>query len=134
LIDFLVNRARSFIFSTAPVPAAAAAARAAIEFIQTKSGEARRKLLWQRIKRFNSRFKIQNSKFQSAIIPVLIGDENKAVEAADKLRKKNIFVPAIRYPTVARSKARLRVTLTAAHSTEDIFRLVDALKTLDIEL
>jgi len=134
LIDFLVNRARSFIFSTAPVPAAAAAARAAIEFIQTKSGEARRKLLWQRIKRFNSRFKIQNSKFQSAIIPVLIGDENKAVETADKLRKKNIFVPAIRYPTVARSKARLRVTLTAAHSTEDIFRLVDALKTLDIEL
>jgi 8-amino-7-oxononanoate synthase len=134
LIDFLVNRARGFIFSTAPVPAAAAAACAAIEFIQTKSGEARRKLLWQRIKRFNSRFKIQNSKFQSAIIPVLIGDENKAVEAADKLRKKNIFVPAIRYPTVARSKARLRVTLTAAHSTEDIFRLVDALKTLDIEL
>ena len=58
----------------------------------------------------------------------------KAVETAVKLRKKNIFVPAIRYPTVARGKARLRVTLNAAHSTEDVFQLVGALKTLDIEL
>jgi 8-amino-7-oxononanoate synthase len=123
LIDFLVNCARSFIFSTAPVPAAAAAATAAIQFVQSKSGEARRNLLWKRVKQFNS-------KFQSAIIPILIGDENKAVEAAAKLREKNIFVPAIRYPTVARGKARLRVTLTAAHSTDDISELIRALKTL----
>ncbi|HEX3857246.1 MAG TPA: 8-amino-7-oxononanoate synthase, partial [Verrucomicrobiae bacterium] len=97
LVDFLVNRARSFIFSTAPVPAAAAAATAAIKFIRSKSGEARRNLLWRRIGQFDS-------KFQSAIIPVLIGDETKAVEAAAKLRGKNIFIPAIRYPTVARGK------------------------------
>jgi 8-amino-7-oxononanoate synthase len=127
LVDFLVNRARSFIFSTAPVPAAAAAATAAIKFIRSKSGEARRNLLWRRIGQFDS-------KFQSAIIPVLIGDETKAVEAAAKLRGKNIFIPAIRYPTVARGKARLRLTLTAAHSANDVVDLTRALKVLNIGL
>ncbi len=127
LVDFLINCARSFIFSTAPVPAAAAAATAAIKFIRSKSGEARRNLLWRRVGQFDS-------KFQSAIIPVLIGDEMKAVEAAAKLRAQNIFIPAIRYPTVARGKARLRVTLTAAHATEDIEHLIRALETFDIGL
>jgi 8-amino-7-oxononanoate synthase len=124
LIDFLVNRARSFIFSTAPVPAAAAAATAAVQFVRSKSGENRRNLLWQRVRQLKS-------KFQSAIIPILIGDENKAVETAAKLREKNIFVPAIRYPTVARGAARLRVTLTAAHSQQDVSQLISALKILD---
>jgi 7-keto-8-aminopelargonate synthetase-like enzyme len=64
----------------------------------------------------------------------LIGDETKAVEAAAKLRGKNIFIPAIRYPTVARGKARLRVTLTAAHTSEDISQLMHTLKTLNIGL
>jgi 8-amino-7-oxononanoate synthase len=127
LVDFLINRARSFIFSTAPVPAAAAAATAAIQFVQSKSGETRRNLLWRRIKQFNS-------KSQSAIIPILIGEENKAVEAAAKLRAQNIFIPAIRYPTVARDKARLRVTLTAAHSEKDVSELIRALKSLDITI
>jgi 8-amino-7-oxononanoate synthase len=127
LIDFLVNRARSFIFSTAPVPAAAAAATAAIQFVQSNEGNARCNSLWQLVKQFNS-------KFQSAIIPILIGDETKAVEAAAKLRGQNIFIPAIRFPTVARDAARLRVTLTAAHTTEDIAQLIHALKTLDIGL
>jgi 8-amino-7-oxononanoate synthase len=128
LIDFLVNRARSFIFSTAPVPAAAAAATAAIRFVQSKSGETRRNLLWHRVKQFKN----HKSKFQSAIIPVLIGGENKAVKSAAKLRGQNIFIPAIRYPTVARGTARLRITMTAAHTTEDIAQLIRALKTLDI--
>jgi 8-amino-7-oxononanoate synthase len=132
LIDFLVNRARSFIFSTAPVPAAAAAANAAIHFVRSNEGKARRDLLWQRVKQFNSKFKIQNSKFSGAIIPILIGDEKKTVAAAEKLRAQNIFIPAIRHPTVARGKARLRVTLTAAHSSGDISQLAHALKTLDL--
>jgi 8-amino-7-oxononanoate synthase len=128
LIDFLVNRARSFIFSTAPVPAAAGAATAAIQFIQSSEGETRRALLWQRIEQFNSKFKIQNSKPYCAIIPILIGDETKGVELAAKLRGQNIFVPAIRYPTVARGAARLRVTLTASHSTDEINSLAVALE------
>jgi len=124
LIGFLSSRARSFIFSTAPVPAAAAAATAAGQFVQSKSGESRRNLLWRRVRQFNS-------KFQSAIIPVLIGDENKALQMAANLREQNIFLPAIRYPTVARGAARLRVTLTAAHSSEDISQLISVLKALD---
>ena len=123
LVDFLVNRARSFIFSTAPVPAAAAATTAAIQFVRSKSGETRRNLLWQRVKQFKP-------KFQSAIIPILIGDENRAVETAAKLRERNIFVPAIRFPTVARGAARLRVTMTAAHTAEDVSQLLAALTDL----
>jgi 8-amino-7-oxononanoate synthase len=127
LIDFLINKARSFIFSTAPVPAAAAAATAAIQLVQSKNGETRRKMLHERIEQMNSEFRIPNSEFSSAIVPLILGDETKAVEVAAKLRRQNIFVPAIRYPTVARGKARLRVTLTAAHSADDISQLVSIL-------
>ncbi|MGH7951840.1 MAG: 8-amino-7-oxononanoate synthase [Limisphaerales bacterium] len=134
LIDFLVNRARSFIFSTATVPAAAAAATAAIQFVQSAAGEARRAILKQRISELNLKLKITNSKLQSAIIPIILGDESQTILAAAKLREQNIFVPAIRYPTVAHGAARLRVTLTAAHSAENISELIDALKALDMGL
>jgi 8-amino-7-oxononanoate synthase len=127
LIDLLVNRARSFIFSTAPVPAAAAAASAAIQFVQSAEGQARQDVLQRRILELNSKLKIQNSKFQSAIVPIIIGGESEAVAAAAAFRERGIFVPAIRYPTVARGKARLRVTLTAAHTAADISHLADAL-------
>jgi 8-amino-7-oxononanoate synthase len=128
LIDYLVNRARSFIFSTAPVPAAAAAAMAAVHFVQSSEGESRRKHLRARIAEFQSQFAIRNSQIPGTIIPILIGDESKAVEAAAKLREQGIFVPAIRYPTVARGKARLRVTLTASHSAADVATLIRALE------
>jgi 8-amino-7-oxononanoate synthase len=127
LIDFLVNRARSFIFSTAPVPAAAAAARAAVEFVQSAGGEARRKTLWARVGEFQSSIVNRQSPIPGAIIPLMIGDEREAVEATTTLRENGIFVPAIRYPTVARGKARLRVTLTAAHTGREVSALVDAL-------
>ncbi len=138
LIDFLVNRARSFIFSTAPVPAAAAAATAAIQFVQSSEGEARRKILQQRVVQCRTGFQpVSDCKngdrrdacpTASAIIPLIIGNEKRAVEAAAALRERGIFVPAIRYPTVARGKARLRVTVTAAHTSGDIAALVDALR------
>jgi 8-amino-7-oxononanoate synthase len=131
LVDFLVNRARSFIFSTAPVPAAAAAAKAGIEIAQSAEGEKLRKALRQRIAGFKSALRAPHSVISSAIIPLILGGEQKAVEAAAILREQNIFVPAIRYPTVARGAARLRVTLTAAHSAENVAELVSALKTLD---
>jgi len=120
LIDFLVNRARSFIFSTAPIPAAAAAATAGVRFIQSSDGETRRKLLWTRVGELQSAIGNRQSAIPSAIIPVIIGEETKAVAASAALREQGIFVPAIRYPTVARGQARLRVTLTATHTTEDI--------------
>jgi 8-amino-7-oxononanoate synthase len=134
LIDFLVNRARSFIFSTAPVPAAAAAATAGIILAQSPGSEAWRNALWQLVEQLNSKLKTQNSKPDGAIIPLIIGDEARVVELATKLRGQNIFIPAIRYPTVARGAARLRVTLTAAHSAEDVVQLVQTLADLKFEI
>ncbi len=127
LIDYLVNRARSFIFSTAPAPAAAAAAKAAIKLIQSAEGQSLSTELQARIAEFQSAIGNQQSAIPSAIIPWIIGDEAASVVAATKLREHNIFVPAIRYPTVARGAARLRITLTAAHSSQDIGALVSAL-------
>jgi 8-amino-7-oxononanoate synthase len=134
LIDLLANRARSFVFSTAPVPAAAAAGIAGIQFVQSSEGQARRDSLWQRIEQFSFKFKIQNSKFSGAIFPLIIGDETRAVELAAQLRGRGIFIPAIRRPTVARGKARLRVTLTAAHTAEHISELLAALADFRLEI
>jgi len=130
LIDLLVNRARSLIFSTAPVPAAAAAATAAIRLVQSDEGEVLRARLWQNVDQaknvvINAGWELPP--VQSAIIPLLVGDEAKAVELAATLREQNLFIPAIRYPTVARGAARLRLTVTAAHTPEDIAALGHAL-------
>ena len=130
LIDYLVNRARSFIFSTAPVPAAAAAATAGIRFVQSEAGKKRNDLLWKRVGLMDSFLGSPRHLIPSAIIPIIVGDEAKAVEVAAALRKQNIYVPAIRYPTVARGEARLRVTITAAHAPEDVTKLCDTLSQL----
>jgi 8-amino-7-oxononanoate synthase len=123
LIDLLIHRARSFVFSTAPVPAAVAAARAAVELVQSSEGETLRQRLWQRVDEtknavINAGWKLPP--VQSPILPLVVGGEARAVEIADALRERGIFVPAIRYPTVARGAARLRLTVSAAHTPEDV--------------
>ena len=123
LIDYLINRARSFIFSTAPVPAAAAAAIAGIRLIQSTLGEERRNRLWQLV----SSLVITQDKLPRAIIPIQMGDETKAMDAATALRTRGIFIPAVRYPTVARGSARLRLTVTADHTEKDLKALQAAL-------
>ncbi len=144
LVDFLVNRARSFIFSTAPVPAAASAATAAIKLVQSSEGQSRSDLLWKRAEQLSAGTRstasptltekigsaverVPTSAIPSPIVPLILGDESAAVAAATQLRDQGLFVPAIRYPTVARGSARLRITLTAAHSSNDIGALVSAL-------
>jgi 8-amino-7-oxononanoate synthase len=131
LIDVLVNRARSFIFSTAPVPAAVAAASAAIRLVQSDEGEVLRARLWQNVDQTKN--SVINAGWslpaiQSAIIPLLVGDESKAVALDAALREQRILIPAVRYPTVARGAARLRLTVTAAHSAEDITTLGSAFR------
>ena len=130
LIDYLINRARSFIFSTAPVPAAAAAATAGIKLVQSNEGKARNETLWALVADFQSAIGNRQSAIPSAILPLIIGDETKAVATANSLREQGLFVPAIRYPTVARGSARLRITLTATHTTQDVSKLTNALATL----
>jgi 8-amino-7-oxononanoate synthase len=132
LIDYLVNRARTFIFSTAPVPAAAAAATAGIRLVQSPVGEARRRLLWDRVAHLNSALERQTPKRPSAIIPILVGNEAKATGVAAALRERGIFIPAIRYPTVARGQARLRLTLTASHTKAELSQLLEALEALHL--
>jgi 7-keto-8-aminopelargonate synthetase-like enzyme len=127
LIHFLINRARSFIFSTAPVPAAAAAAQAGIQLVQSDESIVRNSQLQQRVAEFQSSIGHRLSAISSAIIPLMIGDEANAVAIATMLRDIGFFVPAIRYPTVARGAARLRVTLTAAHTSENVSQLTRAL-------
>ncbi len=129
LIDLLVNRARSFIFSTAPVPAAAGAAEAAIALVQSKEGQLRCASLWERIRQLRAALPAswQLPRDHSPIFPLLVGQSEKALELAALLRERGLYVPAIRYPTVARDQARLRVTLSAAHTRDHVDRLVAAL-------
>jgi 7-keto-8-aminopelargonate synthetase-like enzyme len=122
LIDWLINRARSFIYSTAPPPSVAGAARAAVDFLASSEGEKRRELLWRNIDIVREALSL---KAESAIVPWIIGDEKAAVQMAASLRAEGFFVPAIRYPTVAKASARLRMTVTAAH-TEDQIRVLCA--------
>jgi len=130
LIDFLINRARSFIFSTAPVPAAAAAATAGIALVRSSEGGSRLDQLHTRLHELHAALHPPTTAFPSAITPVILGEESKAVAAAAALREQGIFVPAIRYPTVARGSARLRITLTASHTTADVNRLIEAIALL----
>ncbi len=134
LIDFLVNSARSFIFSTAPPPAVAAASLAAIELVQDDEGERLRERLWTNVRHFLDLASekwlpahFHDGALPSAIVPLLIGDEGAALDLAAKLLEQDLLVPAIRYPTVPRGKARLRVTLSAAHQPEQIDQLASTL-------
>jgi 8-amino-7-oxononanoate synthase len=122
LIDHLINSARSFIFSTAPGPAAVASARAGIELIASDEGKKLRANLLKNISAL-----APNHNPRTAIIPIILGSEERALAAAEKLKAKGFLVPAIRYPTVPRGKARLRVTLSAAHGAEQIKDLAAAL-------
>ena len=123
LIDHLVNSARSFIFSTAPGPAAVAAARAGIEIIANEEGQTLRSRLMENVRALKM-------DATTAIVPIVLGEEERAVRAAEKMKEAGFLVPAIRYPTVARGKARLRVTLSAAHTPEQIAGLRTALSAL----
>jgi 8-amino-7-oxononanoate synthase len=132
LIDHLINSARSFIFSTAPGPAAVASAKAGIDVIASEEGEGLRATLMQNVDALLANLSVMPSKMapsRTAIVPIVVGDEAEALSAAEKLKEAGFLVPAIRFPTVARGKARLRVTLSAAHTAKHIGDLVGALAT-----
>ena len=127
MIEWLINRARSFIFSTAPPAALAAAAKTAIDFLSSNEGEKRRQRLWHNIDILAKELSIQPA---SAIVPWIIGDEKTALTAAGSLQDGGFLVPAIRYPTVAKGAARLRITVSAAHEAAQLRSLAGAIKRL----
>ena len=126
LRSYLINRARSFIFSTSPPAPVAAASRKAIEIAASLEGDSLRAKLWLNLQHFHSLLPINVP--ASAILPVLIGNESAAVETSARLLEKGFLVPAIRFPTVAKGSARLRVTLTAEHTASGIDSLAEALQ------
>ncbi len=127
LRDFLVNKARSFIYSTALSPASVASALAAIRVI--RKNPRLRKKLWENVELV--RKGLEELGFylisrDSHITPVLIGDERSGVQFSQELLKNGVYCPILRYPTVERGKSRVRVSVTSAHTREDIERILEA--------
>ena len=127
LIDYLVNFARHYIYSTA-MPAAQA--HATLASLQANVKPSRRQLLQARIKQFKQLAKTANIPLlpsDSAIQPVLIGDTKRTLAISEKLKNLGIWASAMRYPTVPKGSDRLRITLSAIHQEQDIIALVEAL-------
>jgi 8-amino-7-oxononanoate synthase len=129
LIDVLVNRARTFIYSTAPPPAAIAAAIAGLDIIASELGEQLRTALRRNYKELKLNRSTPESQ-RSAIIPIIVGLEEPALALSAQLAEQGFLVPAVRFPTVPRGSARLRVTLSAAHQLEDVVKLRETIDTL----
>jgi 8-amino-7-oxononanoate synthase len=123
LCELIVNRARSYIFTTASTPADTAAALAALRIVRSAEGEDLRRRLRANIEHVRPGH-------PSPIVPVLLGDETRTLAAAAALLDRGFLVPAIRPPTVPAGTARLRIALSAAHSPAQVDGLVDALATL----
>ena len=128
LIEFLKNKSRSFIFTTAMSPAMAAGALRNLRFLE--SHPERVQQLQENVKFFCEALQREGlnvPQSPSAIIPVIIGDEAAALNASAKLLERGYVIPAIRYPTVAKGQARLRASLMATHTHEELERAAKAI-------
>ncbi|WP_449553654.1 8-amino-7-oxononanoate synthase [Lelliottia amnigena] len=128
--DYLLQFARHLIYSTSMPPAQAVALQAALKVIRSDDGEQRRQTLAALIQRFRAGVRdlpYQTTDSHSAIQPLIVGENSRALTLAQQLRERNMWVTAIRPPTVPAGTARLRLTLTAAHQTQDIDNVLEAL-------
>ncbi len=135
LIDLLVQTARTYLFNTALPPALAATALAAIRLSQEESQHRQR--LFANIAHFRQLARAAGlpvHEVNGPIQPLLVGPETQATAAERALRQQGFFVRAMRYPTVAKGQARLRITLTASHRRDDLQRLVEALSKVLTEI
>jgi len=124
-VELLVNSARPFIFTTAPTPADAAAALAALRILRSAEGEA----LVARLRANVARLRPGHP---SPIVPIGLGEEARAVAVAEALLARGLLVPAIRPPTVPRGSSRLRVALSALHTPAQIDALAEALAAVGV--
>jgi 8-amino-7-oxononanoate synthase len=127
LVDILVNRARTFIFTTAGPPAVAAAAREAVAITSGPDGDLRRASLMARIQQLQAALGLDRPA-TTPILPFVVGPDRSALELSARLRATGFFVQAIRPPTVPEGTARLRITLSAAHQPGDIEAFARALR------
>jgi 8-amino-7-oxononanoate synthase len=134
VIDLMVNAARPYIFTTGLSPADAAAALAALGVLRSSEGDALVRRLADLVTRVGGGDRRGGAEPQarpsSPIIPVILGTERRALEASATLLADGLWVPAIRPPTVPAGTSRLRVTVSAAHTDDQVRRLVDALAPL----
>ena len=131
VIEWLMQRARTYIFTTGSSPAIACALLASLELIE--QGDARRSHLRQLATQL--REGLAGTRWQlipspTAIQPVMIGENFEVLRVANALFEHGLWVPAIRPPTVPKGTARLRVSLSSAHRTEHVAQLIDALRSL----
>jgi 8-amino-7-oxononanoate synthase len=131
LIEWLVQRARTYIFTTASPPLLAVALAASLELVEAE--EHRRTRLAALVGRLRKSlaglpWKLKAS--ETPIQPLIVGDNRAALDLAEGLRARGIWVPAIRPPTVPAGSARLRIALSAAHSVEHVDELAEALRAL----
>jgi 8-amino-7-oxononanoate synthase len=132
---YLVNRARTFLFTTALPPPVAAAAEAALQIAASPEGDTLRASLAANVAGFAAQLAgtphaPAPASPPTAIFPIILGTDRAALDAALALRRQGFFVQAIRPPTVPEGKARLRVTLSAAHTRGEVAALADALRRL----
>jgi len=125
LCDLVVQRARSFVFTTASTPADTAAALAALSIVRSPEGDALRARLRANVDRLQPGH-------PSPVVAVVVGDEEAAMRASADLLAQGLLVPAIRPPTVPPGTARLRISLTAAHTPEQVDRLAGALAAMNL--
>lgn len=125
--DLVVNRARPYIFSTAPTPADTAAATAALGVLRSAEGESL-------VARLRANVERVRPGHPSPIVPVVIGGEADAVAASAALLERGLHIPAIRPPTVPAGTSRLRVALSAEHTDEMLDVLVEALADVTAEV
>lgn len=120
LIHYLRNAARSYIFSTSLAPATVAAAKSALQLLTTKPAMVQR--LRVNVAAFCEALQEHDlqAHSESAIVPIIVHDERRALQIAELLKMRGIFLSAIRYPTVARGEARLRAAVMATHTPEEL--------------
>jgi len=130
LTDYLINKARTLIYTTGPTPASSGASLQAIALIENDAGP--RETLWSHVHFLREKFSALGfdvSKSQGPILPLMIGSTPGVLALSDKLRVAGILAPAIRPPTVPKGTDRIRFTVTAKHKREDLEHLVEILKT-----
>ena len=131
VIDTLVNHAHSYVYTTATPPALAAVLEQSLQLIE--QGDALRehlRILIAKLRDGLNDLPWQLMPSDTAIQPLLVGDSRQALKLSEELRARGIWVAAIRPPTVPQDTARLRITLSAAHSEQDVVQLVEALHEL----
>ncbi|MBR7747890.1 8-amino-7-oxononanoate synthase [Undibacterium baiyunense] len=134
VIEWLVNKARPYIYTTAAPPALAHALLTSLDIIQGEEGRARRAHLQALIAQLRRDLKLKRWTLMpsdTAVQPIVIGDNAESLKAAASLYEQGFWVPAIRPPTVPEGTARLRITLSAAHTAEDLALLIDAVNGLE---